>query len=39
MIFIGIYVAKNKHDCFITHSAREVLQEGFTIQNSMIGFQ
>jgi len=38
MIYVGIDVAKSKHDCFITNSDGEVLQGGFTIQNSMAGF-
>lgn len=38
MIYVGIDVAKSKHDCFITNSDGEVLQDGFTIQNSMAGF-
>lgn len=38
MIYIGIDVAKLKHDCFITNSDGEVLQDVFTINNSMVGF-
>lgn len=38
MIYVGIDVAKSKHDCFIINSDGEVLQDGFTIQNSMAGF-
>ena len=29
MIFVGIDVAKNKHDCFITNSDGEVLFHSF----------
>ena len=39
MIYVGIDVAKHKHDCFITNSDGEVLQNVFTIQNSKPGFQ
>lgn len=39
MIYIGIDVAKHKHDCFITNSDGEVLRNVFTITNSMAGFQ
>jgi transposase len=39
MIYIGIDVAKHKHDCFITNSDGEVLRNVFTITNSMTGFQ
>ena len=38
MIFVGIDVAKDKHDCFICNSAGEVLFNAFTIPNSMEGF-
>ena len=38
MIFVGIDVAKDKHDCFICNSAGEVLFSAFTIPNSMEGF-
>jgi transposase len=38
MIYVGIDVAKHKHDCFITNSDGEVLQNVFTIQNSKLGF-
>ena len=31
MIYIGIDVAKDKHDCFITNSDSEVLFKAFTI--------
>jgi transposase len=39
MIYIGIDVAKSKHDCFITNSDGEVLRNVFTFTNSMAGFQ
>lgn len=38
MIYIGIDVAKDKHDCFITNSEGEVLFNAFTIQNNADGF-
>ena len=39
MIYIGIDVAKNKHDCFITNSDGEVLFKSFTISNNREGFE
>ena len=38
MIYIGIDVAKDKHDCFITNSDGEVLFKAFTIANNLTGF-
>lgn len=38
MIFVGIDVAKNKHDCFISNSDGEVLFDVFTITNNRAGF-
>lgn len=38
MIYIGIDIAKNKHDCFITNSDGEVLFKPFTISNTSDGF-
>ncbi len=38
MIFVGIDVAKDKHDCFITNSDGEVLYKAFTIANNLEGF-
>ena len=38
MIFVGIDVAKDKHDCFITNSDGEVLFKAFTIPNNRDGF-
>ena len=38
MIFVGIDVAKDKHDCFIVNSEGEVLFDVFTISNTMDGF-
>ena len=38
MIYVGIDVAKNKHDCFITNSDGEVLFKAFTITNNLYGF-
>lgn len=39
MIYVGIDVAKDKHDCFIVNSDGEVLFDVFTIQNNMDGFE
>jgi len=38
MIYVGIDVAKDKHDCFITNSDDEVLFKPFTIPNNKVGF-
>lgn len=38
MIYVGIDVAKDKHDCFITNSDGEVLFNAFTIPNNREGF-
>ena len=38
MIYVGIDVAKDKHDCFITNSDGEVLFKPFTITNNLDGF-
>lgn len=38
MIYIGIDVAKDKHDCLITNSDGEVLFKAFTIPNNRDGF-
>ena len=37
MIYVGIDVAKDKHDCFITNSDGEVLFKSFTIPNNLDG--
>ena len=39
MIYVGIDVAKDKHDCFITNSDGEVLFKSFTISNNHDGFE
>ena len=39
MIFVGIDVAKDKHDCFIISSEGEVLADVFTVANSREGFE
>ena len=39
MIYVGIDVAKDKHDCFITNSDGEVLFKSFTIPNNRDGFE
>lgn len=38
MIYVGIDVAKDKHDCFITNSDGEILFKVFTIANNLDGF-
>lgn len=38
MIYVGIDVAKDKHDCSITNSDGEVLFKAFTIKNNLDGF-
>lgn len=38
MIYAGIDVAKDKHDCFITNSDGEILFKAFTISNNRDGF-
>ena len=38
MIYVGIDVAKDKHDCFITNFDGEVLFKAFTIANNLTGF-
>ncbi len=39
MIFVGIDVAKDKHDCFIMNSEGEVLFNAFTVSNNKTGFE
>ena len=39
MIYVGIDVAKDKHDCFITNSDGEVLFKSFAISNNRNGFE
>ncbi len=39
MIFVGIDVAKDKHNCFVISSEGEVLADVFTISNSKEGFE
>ena len=38
MVYVGIDVAKDKHDCFIISSQAEVSHDVFTIPNNMDGF-
>ena len=38
MIYVGIDVAKDKHDCYIVSSDGEVRADNFTIPNSQAGF-
>lgn len=39
MIYVGIDVAKDKHDCFITNQDGEMLFKPFTIPNNREGFE
>ena len=39
MIYAGIDVSKDKHDCFITNSDGEALFNAFTITNNRLGFE
>ena len=39
MYYVGIDVAKDKHDCFILNSEGEVLADVFTIANNREGFE
>lgn len=39
MIYVGIDVAKDKHDCFITNSDGEILFKSFTISNNREGYE
>ena len=38
MTYVGIDVAKDKHDCYIVNSDGEILVDVFTIQNDQTGF-
>ena len=38
MVYVGIDVAKDKHDCYIVNSEGQVLAEVFTIANDLDGF-
>ena len=38
MIYVGIDVAKDNHDCFAMNSDGEILIERMTIQNNLNGF-
>lgn len=38
MIYVGIDVAKDNHDCFVTNSDGEVLFTAFLIPNNLDGF-
>ena len=38
MIYVGIDVAKDKHDCVITNSDGEVLAKAFSFSNNLDGF-
>ena len=39
MIYVGIDVAKDKHDCFLTNSDGEVLFKSFTIPTIVRGLK
>ena len=38
MIYVGIDVSKDKHDCCIVNSDGKVLADVFTVENNMEGF-
>ena len=38
MIYIGLDIAKDKHDCFAMNSDGEILIEKLTFQNNIYGF-
>ena len=38
MTYVGIDVAKDKHDCYIINSDGEILADVFAIPNDQIGF-
>ena len=38
MIYVGIDIAKDKHDCIIKNSVGEVVFKTFTIKNNLDGF-
>ena len=38
MTYVGIDVAKDKHDCYIVNSDGEILADVFTVPNDQIGF-
>lgn len=38
MIYVGIDIAKDKHDCFIVSSEGEIIKDVFTFKNSIDGF-
>jgi len=38
MVYLGIDVAKDKHDCYIVNSDGEILVDVFTIPNDQTGF-
>ena len=39
MIYVGIDIAKDKHDCFIINSDGEILFHTFTISNNHEGIK
>ena len=38
MIYVGIDVSKDKHDCYIVNSEGEIIRDVFTIENNAGGF-
>ena len=38
MIYVGIDVSKDKHDCYIVNSDGKVLADVFTVENNLEGF-
>lgn len=39
MFYVGIDVAKDKHDCLIMNSDNQIVVPSFTISNNLLGFQ
>ena len=38
MIYVGIDVSKDKHDCYIVNSDGVVLADVFSVENNLDGF-
>ena len=38
MIYVGIDVSKDKHDCYITNQYGEVIKSPFIVENNLKGF-
>lgn len=39
MIYVGVDVSKNKHDCYVMNDEGKTIYSAFTIQNTMDGFE